>query len=105
MRALLLVGLLGVVGCKKDGDRFEAILTQLATFKDQMCACKDAACADKVSEARREYKKTMRDQLGKDAKPTDDQDRRGKQLEADLQTCRKALSADSAPGSAATPPE
>lgn len=99
MRALLLVCVLGVVGCKKDaGDRFEEILTELGKLKDQMCACKDAACADKVGEARRDYKKTMREKLDKNAKPTEDQDRRGKQLESDLQACRRALMpADTAP--------
>jgi hypothetical protein len=81
-----------VMGCGGGkADKFDDILAQLTKFKTEMCACRDAACADKVSEARRDYKKTMRDQLDKNAKPSADQDKQGKQIEADLQACRKAL--------------
>ena len=67
------------------------ILGQLESFKTQMCACKDVACADKVTEARREYRKTMREKLDKGSKPSAAQDRKGKALEVELQACRKAL--------------
>jgi hypothetical protein len=92
MRAFAMALGLVVMSCGGGkGDKFDEILVQLGKFKTEMCACKDAACADKVSEARREYKKTMRDKLDKDARPTDEQDRKGKAVEAELQACRKVL--------------
>jgi hypothetical protein len=106
MLRVLVIGLgLGLLaGCpKKSSDPFDEILVQLEKFKTEMCACTDVACADRVSEARREYKKTMRDKLAKGAKPTDEQDRKGKTFESELQACRKAL-VDPA-GSAAAPHE
>lgn len=83
-------------------DKFDEILAQLDKLKTEMCACKDLACADRVMDARREYKKTMRDKLDKDAKPTEAQDKQGKAVEAELQACRKALrnADESAAGSA-----
>lgn len=102
MRTLAIVlGL--VVGCgdSKTPDKFDEILGQLEKFKTEMCACTDAACADRVLDARREYKKTMRDSLDANAKPTDAQDKKGKAFEAELLSCRKQLS--SAAGSAETP--
>lgn len=104
MRTLVLVlGL--VVGCKGGGDRFDEILGELESFKTQMCACKDAACADQVMDARREYRKTMRQKLEKGAKATEEQDRRGKALEAELQACRRALTPAEKETGSATPEE
>lgn len=97
MRTLAFV-LVAVMGCKSDQraqrDKFDEILGRLESFKTQMCACKDVACADKVTEARREYRKTMREKLDKGSKPSAEQDRKGKALEAELQACRKALVPD-----------
>lgn len=92
-RVLGVVFGLALAGCpsKKGSDKFDEILGQLERFKTEMCACKDAACADKVTEARREYRKTMREKLDKDAKPSAEQDRKGKAFEAELQACRKAV--------------
>ncbi|MFN0251897.1 MAG: hypothetical protein ACKV2T_33785 [Kofleriaceae bacterium] len=94
MRALAMVLGLGLASCgsaEKKSDAFDEILVQLEKFKTEMCACTDAACADRVSEARREFKKTMRDRLAKDAKPTAEQDRKGKAFETELRACRTAL--------------
>jgi hypothetical protein len=37
-------------GCKKKGGAGEA-MAKMSEFKDQMCACKDKACADKVQDS------------------------------------------------------
>ena len=109
MRTLAFVGALvvGALGCKGgSGDKFDEILTQLEKFKVEMCACKDAACASKVADERREYKRTMRDKLDKGAKPSPEQDRKGKAIEAELAACRKALLEPAGnTGSATTDPE
>jgi len=104
MRTLVIVLGLAVMGCgHAKGDKFDEILDQLGKFKTEMCACKDAACAQKVSEARRDFKSTMRDRLDKGAKPTDAQDKQGKTIESELQACRKALMPADGAGSAAAP--
>src|SRR5687767_11982752 len=97
MRTLAIVLGLTLMGCPGEKNKFDEILGQLEKFKTEMCACKDVACADKVSDARREYKKTMRDKLDKNAKPTEAQDKQGKAYEAELQACRKALMPADAP--------
>jgi hypothetical protein len=91
MRTLAIV--LGLtVGCGGGkADKFDEILAQLEKFKIEMCACKDVACADRVLDARRDYRKTMRDSLDKNAKPSDAQDAKGKAFESELQACRKKL--------------
>ena len=96
MRMLAIVVGLAVTGCGREpanADKFDAILAQLEKFKTEMCACKDTACVSRVAEARREYKRTMRDRLDKDARPTAAQDQKGKAVEAELQACRKKLTA------------
>ncbi len=106
MRSLAIVLGLVVIGCKGGNDKFDEILGQLEKFKTEMCACQDTACADRVSQARLDYKKTMRDKLDKDAKPTAEQDKKGKAFEAELQACRRALTASgSGAGSATDRPE
>lgn len=101
VRSLAIVLGMAVMGCGgKGGDRFDEILAELAKFRDEMCACKDAACVDKVSEARLAYKKTMRDKLEKNAKPSAEQDKKGKAIEAELQACRRALRSPEGSGSA-----
>lgn len=95
MRMLAIVVGLAIMGCggreAANADKFDAILAQLEKFKTEMCACKDSACVSRVTDARREYKRTMRDKLDKDAKPTAAQDQKGKAVEAELQACRKKL--------------
>jgi len=41
---------LGHKGMFADGTSFERAFKQMTTFKDQMCMCKDAACAQHVSD-------------------------------------------------------
>jgi len=110
MRAIVLAVVLGVVGCKGGDTKaaasgpFDDILVQLEKFKTEMCACKDLACATKVTEARRDYRKVMRQKLEKGSKPSPEQDKQGKALEGELQACRKALEpAASGSGSSGAP--
>lgn len=102
MRTLAFVLGLIVMGCGGGkADKFDEILAQLEKLKNEMCACTDVACAERVSEARRDYKKTMRDKLDKNAKPTAAQDSKGKAFEAELQACRKKLTDAGSGGSSA----
>lgn len=53
-RAFVVSGLIALAGCpsrESTERKFEAAMERFRAFTDQMCACKDRACADKVSEA------------------------------------------------------
>jgi hypothetical protein len=78
---------LALGGCGGD-DKFDAVLKELDTFRAQMCECKDAACAQKVWDGWIAYRLTMRDKLGKDAKPSDVQSAKGNSIVEAMNTCR-----------------
>jgi len=65
---------------------FETVLTRLAAFKTEMCACTDKACTLKVEAAWREYRATMKDQLG-NAMPNDEQGARGESIDNEMKAC------------------
>ena len=69
---LAAASLFTVGACKKKGggDAGEA-MAKMSEFKDQMCACKDKACADKVTEAYTKWGTDMASKAGanKDMKP------------------------------------
>jgi len=67
---------------------FDDVLTRLAAFKTEMCACTDKACADRVQDAWKAYRAAMKDQLGSAATPSDEQDARGKVLDTEMKACR-----------------
>jgi hypothetical protein len=80
---------------------FDQVLDRLAELKTRMCACTDPACADKVQDEWGAYRASMKDRLGKDAKPDDAQDKRGRALDVEMKACRDKFTGA---GSAATPP-
>ncbi len=84
----LMLGLGGLTACGGK-DKFDEVLGELESFKTRMCECKDKACADKVQEDWRAYRKTMKEKLGKDTKPTEAQDKKGRALDEDMRVCRK----------------
>ena len=69
---LAAASLFTVGACKKKGggDAGEA-MAKMSEFKDQMCACKDKACADKVTESYTKWGTDMAAKAGanKDMKP------------------------------------
>jgi hypothetical protein len=79
---------------------FDQVLEQLDGFKTRMCACADAACADKVQDEWGAYRATMKDRLGKDAKPDDAQDKRGRALDVEMKACREKFGRAGSAGSA-----
>ena len=84
-----------MVGC--GGDKLEK---GLKDFKDQMCACKDLACADKVHEA---YKKWENDVLEPEMKGKKESDISSTliNLDKERKDCRRKLrDADTGGGAA-----
>jgi hypothetical protein len=68
------------------GDAFDDALEQFEGYKKKMCACKDAACADKVKEDWRTWRKGLKSKLG-DTKPSEAQDKKGKAIDDAMDAC------------------
>ena len=88
------------VGCKKKGGAGEA-MAKMSDFKDQMCKCKDAACAQKVNEDMTKWTNdTTKD--NKDMKMTDEENNKAKAIGEEMGKCMQALNgAGTMAGSAA----
>ena len=95
------LGLLGA-GCGKGG--LDGKLDELAKIKDEVCACKDKACADAAHDKYVAWKKGN----SKDDKPSDEQMKKFESLRTELNECRHKLSDTTPPpamgGSAAPAP-
>lgn len=104
MRKLLIVAsvVFGLSACSKD--KFDEVLGEVEGFKNKMCACKDEACADKVQEEWRGYRKTMREKLGKDAKPSEEQDQKFRALNKAMRECRRSARGDGGGGGGESDP-
>lgn len=66
---------------------FEDVLTQLTDSTTKMCACPDQACAAQVRDGWKAQLATMHEQLGSAATPSDEQDARGKVIDAEMKAC------------------
>lgn len=97
------VGLVGAgAGCGKGG--LDGKLDELSKIKDEVCACKDKACADAAHEKYTAWKKGN----SKDDKPSDEQMKKFETLRTELNDCRRKLSDTTPPppamdGSGAAP--
>jgi len=91
MRKLSLIATLVLaIGCGKK-DKLDQALSDFEGWKSKMCACKDAACAEKTHE---DYKK-WEDQMEKDMKDIDkekvDKSKMEKfeSIEKEMKACRR----------------
>lgn len=83
-KLLLAAGLVLSLGACKDD--FDKAMDEASTLTDRMCACKDAACAEKVREDRKAMKKKFRGAMeGK--KPDEDQMKRAEKLDDKWRAC------------------
>ena len=110
---LAAASLFTVGACKKKGggDAGEA-MAKMSEFKDQMCACKDKACADKVTESYTKWGTDMAAKAGanKDMKPDPEMAKKmGEVTQAYTECATKAMMAGAGDmagsGSAAVPAE
>ncbi len=98
--SIIIVSLALAVGCGKGG--LDGKLDELSKIKDEVCACKDKACADAAHDKYIAWKKGNN---SKDVKPTDDQMKKFSELREQLNECRHKLSDTAAPaGGAAMEP-
>lgn len=92
---IIIAGLVFAASCGKGG--LDGKLDELAKIKDEVCACKDKACADAAHEKYIAWKKGN----SKDDKPSDDQMKKFETLRTELNDCRHKLSDTAAPPPAA----
>ena len=94
---LALVTLLALGGCKKKADTSGAeAMAKMAEFKDAMCKCKDAKCAQDVSDKMTQW--TQAQSSGKEPPKLSDADqKKAAQLGEDMGKCMQAAMAASTP--------
>ncbi len=80
------------------GDKFDSALSEFEAIKNKMCECADKACTDKAQEEYKTWRSAMKEKVGKDVKPTEAQDARGKELQTEMRTCRKKFDGSGAGG-------
>jgi hypothetical protein len=85
-----------LASCQQRKDRFDRVLDDMQAYRDRMCACPDVACADKVTTEMRGYQATLAERTG-GGSASDEQERAGRKLQAELRDCRKLLSPPAAP--------
>jgi hypothetical protein len=68
----------------------DSVIDKLAGFKDQLCACPDNACMEKVNDDMNAWGKTQ--QSLKDAQVSDAQTQRLKSIMEEMQKCVKRVS-------------
>jgi hypothetical protein len=88
---------LALAGCSKGG--LDGKLDELSGIKDKMCGCADKACADAQHDAYIAWKKGN----SKDDKPSEEQDKKFRELRDGLQTCRHKFDAPAAGSDAPKP--
>jgi hypothetical protein len=85
-------GLGSGAGGSEANAKIEIALVELERFRNALCACTDAACADQVTADKKAWEVTMRQKMGT-AKPDDKQKQRGQLYEDGFQECRKRIAA------------
>ena len=104
--ALMAAAAFTSVGCKKKGGGAGEAMAKMSEFKDKMCACKDAKCAQGVQEEMTKWSQDMAKNAG-DKKPeamSEEDTKKYSEATTQMAECaQKAMSADAggAAGSAA----
>jgi flagellar motor switch protein FliM len=104
-KVIVFVGMLALGACSKG--KFEQALSEMSDLKDKMCACTDKACADKVQEDFRSFRKSMKDRFTKDELKnlSKEDDKKGRELQSGMDECRRKFAdTSSTTGSAAPAP-
>jgi hypothetical protein len=90
----VLVAGLAMAGCKKkDGADSAAALAKLTAFKDEMCKCKDATCADDVMGRMTKWTQEM-SKAGKEPKMSKADEEKGVAIGKDLAACMMTVKSE-----------
>lgn len=81
--------LLAFTACKKN--KWDKALSDTEGFKDQMCACKDKACAEDVHKKYKDWEKSMMADMGKDEKPPEGIMEKAEKIDKEMRDCRNKL--------------
>jgi hypothetical protein len=104
---MLMVALLAFGGCKKKGggDGAGAAMAKMSEFKDEMCKCKDAKCAQDVSDKMAKWNQDEAKKSKESVKMSDADQQKAAALGEELGKCMQtAMTAPATPeGSAADP--
>ena len=85
---------LAAVGCKKKGGMAEA-MNKMGEFKDKMCACKDAKCAQSVSDDMTKWGQEQSKAMTEPPKLSDEQVKQATDIGEQMGNCMvKAMGAD-----------
>ena len=72
----------------------QVVLARFGEFRDQMCACQDVACAERLEQGMMEWATAHIEEL-KAIEPTSEEDATADRMEAEMDACRERLSASS----------
>lgn len=97
MRAVLIltVALSFTAGCKKAGDGAADAIAKMSELKDKMCACKDKACADQVTQEMTKWG-AEHSKGGEAAKMSDDEQKKMASVTEGMTTCMTKIMTDAA---------
>jgi hypothetical protein len=98
-KLFLLAGIL-LTGC---GSKADNALSDLEGFKDRLCACQDKDCADGVKKDLKEWKKKMREENVKKSDLSDDQKKRAKEIDKEMDSCGDKFRESKKPADAPKP--
>ena len=103
---LITVALLAFAGCKKKetNSSAAAAMAKMAEFKDEMCKCKDAKCAQDVSDKMTKWSQEQTKAGQATPKMTDADQKKAADLGEEMGKCMQAAMAPTTQGSATTEP-
>jgi len=90
-RTLTILCLLVLAACGKEKKPGEELIPELRAIKDEMCACKDAACADAVAAKHKELEERAERVYNKVSELPKDVINQLVPLDAELRSCRNAI--------------
>ena len=92
MKSIIIVlGIFALAACGKDKQPGEELIPELRAIKDEMCACPDAACADKVAVKHKALEEKAERVYNKVSELPKDVINQLVPLDAELRTCRDRL--------------
>lgn len=100
MKKLLLLTVMAMASACGGGA--DDLLDKMGSYKNQMCKCTDAACADKVEKDMRDWMMANKDKF-KDIKPTKEQDEKADKIQDEMRACEKKARGEGTAPAPATP--